>query len=258
MRTFLGKCAVRENVALCALGVAVACAPPTASPSAVPSDAVPTRVAPSAPPTAPSVAAAPANAIAITSGTVTLSGKVVDSMARDEQFALLSKGGDTTKPLVEALKSGLEPNTQVSVRVQPDVAYLSVGRVMLALLALGFDSVSLELPSGPAQIALARGIYLHGEDGLLVLIATQGVSLKGPGGNVAPGCHDIGPGLAIPRTGSTLAYDSIRDCVLRLVQVDAHLGRSFLAANPDTPFADIAETAKTLAAAGAPLIGLRF
>lgn len=129
---------------------------------------------------------------------------------------------------------------------------------MLALLALGHESVSLTLSAGPTRIALARAIYLQDEVGLLVLMATLGVSIKGPGGNIAPGCQDIGPGLAISRVEGKVAFEALRECVARLVSVDSRLGRAYLAANPETPFHDIVDTANALAAGGAPLVGLRL
>lgn len=198
-------------------------------------------------------------AIVIGSNQVTAGGRVVDSLGRDEQFALRSKGRDDfTGSLVDALRPHLTPARDIVVGAGPDVPFISVARVMLALMALGHESVELVLSAGPTRIALAREIYLHDEVGLLVLMATLGVSIKGPGGNIAPGCQDLGPGLAIPRVEGRLAFGSLTECVARLVQLDSRLGRAYLSANPETPFHDIVDTADALAAGGAPLIGLRL
>lgn len=243
--------AVGATVVAGVLGSGLACAPrPAVLPTAEPRS-----------PRAEVIAGEPSRTIEIVIGSnqVTAGGRVVDSLGRDEQFALRSKGrDDLTRSLVDALRPELTPGRDIVVGAEPDVPFISVARVMLALLALGHESVSLTLSAGPTRIALARAIYLQDEVGLLVLMATLGVSIKGPGGNIAPGCQDIGPGLAISRVEGKVAFEALRECVARLVSVDSRLGRAYLAANPETPFHDIVDTANALAAGGAPLVGLRL
>lgn len=52
--------------------------------------------------------------------------------------------------------------------------------------------------------------------GLTVLIVPDGFSLKARGGNVAPGCNDTGPGIAIPRKDADYDYDALKACAAKL------------------------------------------
>lgn len=57
--------------------------------------------------------------------------------------------------------------------------------------------------------------------GLTIFVVPDGFSLKARGGNVAPGCNDTGPGVAIPKAageGGKLDYDykSLKACAAKL------------------------------------------
>src|ERR1700722_15621178 len=57
--------------------------------------------------------------------------------------------------------------------------------------------------------------------GLTVLIVPEGFSLKARGGNVAPGCNDTGPGLAVSKTSNSQGqqdydYATLNQCVKKL------------------------------------------
>jgi len=68
---------------------------------------------------------------------------------------------------------------------------------------------------------------------LSVLIASEGFSLKASGGNIAPGCNEVGAGLAVPKVNGNYDFATLKTCA-------AHLKGS----NPE--FAD--ETAATISA----------
>ena len=52
---------------------------------------------------------------------------------------------------------------------------------------------------------------------LTMLFVQNGISLKTRGGNVAPGCNDMGPGLAVPRaSGGAYDYAALATCAARL------------------------------------------
>jgi biopolymer transport protein TolR len=51
---------------------------------------------------------------------------------------------------------------------------------------------------------------------LTVIIVNEGFSIKASGGNVAPGCSDTGPGLAIPKKGNDYDFEGLRDCAAKL------------------------------------------
>src|SRR3954464_54891 len=52
--------------------------------------------------------------------------------------------------------------------------------------------------------------------GLTVLVVPDGFSLKARGGNVAPGCDGVGPGIAIPRKDGDYDYDGLKACAQKL------------------------------------------
>src|SRR3954464_206537 len=49
--------------------------------------------------------------------------------------------------------------------------------------------------------------------GLTVLVVPDGFSIKASGGNVAPGCNDRGPGVAIPKKDNDYDYAGMKNCV---------------------------------------------
>lgn len=51
---------------------------------------------------------------------------------------------------------------------------------------------------------------------LTVLIVPDGFSMKARGGNVAPGCGDVGPGVAIPVKNKEYDYDALKACAVKL------------------------------------------
>src|SRR4051794_2972453 len=51
--------------------------------------------------------------------------------------------------------------------------------------------------------------------GLTVLVVPDGFSLKARGGNVAPGCNDTGPGVAIPTKNGDYDYPALRACAAK-------------------------------------------
>jgi biopolymer transport protein ExbD len=70
---------------------------------------------------------------------------------------------------------------------------------------------------------------------LTVLIVDDGFSIKGSGGNVAPGCATMGPGLTIPRRGSKYDYAALNQCATKLKASKpdyADETQAYIAANP--------------------------
>src|SRR5579859_2940427 len=52
--------------------------------------------------------------------------------------------------------------------------------------------------------------------GLTVLVVNEGFSVKARGGNVAPGCNDTGPGLAVGKANNDYDYATLNACVKKL------------------------------------------
>lgn len=81
--------------------------------------------------------------------------------------------------------------------------------------------------------------------GLTVLVVPDGFSLKARGGNVAPGCGDVGPGLAIPKRENDFDYTALKACAQKLKGTSAdfkdEMGVTILA-NPPIPYQVVIST----------------
>jgi biopolymer transport protein TolR len=68
---------------------------------------------------------------------------------------------------------------------------------------------------------------------LTVLVVEDGFSIKARGGNVAPGCVDTGPGLAVHGRD----FEALRACVSTIARID-RLGEHgvTISANPNVPY----------------------
>jgi biopolymer transport protein ExbD len=81
--------------------------------------------------------------------------------------------------------------------------------------------------------------------GLTVLVVPDGFSLKAKGGNVAPGCNDTGPGIAIPKKENDFDYVALKACATKLKASSAdfkdEVGVTILA-NPPIPYQVVIST----------------
>lgn len=74
---------------------------------------------------------------------------------------------------------------------------------------------------------------------LTVFIVNDGFSLKASGGNVAPGCHGVGPGLSIPKLKGRYDYGALTLCAARLKQASSDFKdetQFYISANPGTAY----------------------
>ncbi len=77
---------------------------------------------------------------------------------------------------------------------------------------------------------------------LTVLIVNDGFSIKASGGNVAPGCAGVGPGIAIPKKNGQYDYDALNKCAAKLKGSSpdfADESQVYLSANPGTDYQTI-------------------
>jgi len=92
---------------------------------------------------------------------------------------------------------------------------------------------------------------------LTLLIVGEGVSVKGTGANVAPGCQGTGPGIAVPHANGKVDQPTLRAC-LRAIGATAPtpIQASMVAANPPTPFSEIVAVLDALRASGVTDVSL--
>jgi biopolymer transport protein TolR len=77
---------------------------------------------------------------------------------------------------------------------------------------------------------------------LTVFIVNDGFSLKASGGNIAPGCQGVGPGLSIPTKGGKYDYAALTQCATRLKSASpdfADENQFYVVANPGTDYQTI-------------------
>ena len=80
---------------------------------------------------------------------------------------------------------------------------------------------------------------------LTILVVPDGFSVKARGGNVAPGCSDAGPGLAVPKAGGDYDYTQLNSCVKRLKALSPDFKEETqvtISANPNIPYQAIVST----------------
>jgi biopolymer transport protein TolR len=81
--------------------------------------------------------------------------------------------------------------------------------------------------------------------GLTVLVVPDGFSLKARGGNVAPGCNDTGPGIAIPKKEGDYDYDALKACAQKLKGAAPEFKEEMgvtISANPPIPYQVVIST----------------
>lgn len=93
------------------------------------------------------------------------------------------------------------------------------------------------MPSGPQPL------------GLVALIVKEGIGLKAAGGNITPGCADVGPGLTLPRRGEANDLAGLGACVAKLKASKPEWAAErevVIAASASTPFHEVVDVVQTL------------
>lgn len=86
--------------------------------------------------------------------------------------------------------------------------------------------------------------------GLTVIIVADGFSMKAKGGNVAPGCNDLGSGIAIPKKGpNEYDYAGLKACAFKMKGTSPDFKderQVTISANPNIPYSTIIATMDAL------------
>ena len=109
---------------------------------------------------------------------------------------------------------------------------------VLATVAVTFTA-SIETTPPASRGAGVRKDIKSAALNLTVFIVNEGFSIKASGGNVAPGCQGIGPGVAIPKRNAQYDFEGLNRCAadLKTQNPDFEDERQvYIAANPGTPF----------------------
>lgn len=112
---------------------------------------------------------------------------------------------------------------------------------VLATVAVTFTA-SIETTPPASRGAGVRSEIPSEALNLTVFIVNDGFSLKASGGNIAPGCQGVGPGVSIPRAGGRYDYRALTECAMRLkgASPDYQAETQFyISANPGTEYQTI-------------------
>jgi biopolymer transport protein ExbD len=75
--------------------------------------------------------------------------------------------------------------------------------------------------------------------GLTIIVVPDGFSIKARGGNIAPGCDDAGPGLAVPKKNNEYDYAKLNQCAAKLKALAPEFKDEMqvtISANPQIPY----------------------
>lgn len=81
--------------------------------------------------------------------------------------------------------------------------------------------------------------------GLTILVVPDGFSMKARGGNVAPGCSDTGPGIAIPKRDAEYDFAALKACAAKLKGAAPEFKEEMgvtVSANPPIPYQVVIST----------------
>jgi biopolymer transport protein ExbD len=81
--------------------------------------------------------------------------------------------------------------------------------------------------------------------GLTILVVPDGFSMKARGGNVAPGCNDTGPGIAIPKKDGNYDFEGLKACAAKLKSAAPEFKDEMgvtISANPPIPYQAVIST----------------
>ncbi len=124
---------------------------------------------------------------------------------------------------------------------------MNVLMFVLATVSVTFTATLDSTPPAPSGGAAARAAAQETLN-LTILVVPDGYSMKARGGNVAPGCNDTGPGLAVPLKGKNpdgspiYDNDKLNECARKLKASSAAFASErqvVFSANPSIPYQSI-------------------
>lgn len=112
---------------------------------------------------------------------------------------------------------------------------------VLATVAVTFTA-SIDTTPPASHSAGVRSQVKSDALNLTVLVVNDGFSLKASGGNVAPGCDGVGPGIAIPKREGRYDYQALNQCAYKLKNASPDFkneNQAYISANNGTDYQTI-------------------
>jgi hypothetical protein len=131
------------------------------------------------------------------------------------------------------------PRDSLSIELAEKTPYRTMIEVLYTAGQAGASKLNLLVRPASSSRPLALDTEVPqpwlGQGGAAIFLVSDGISIKFAGGNVAPGCNDAGPGLAIPKRDG---YDlpSFVACFRRVnTAISTPVDHAVITANPGVP-----------------------
>jgi len=146
---------------------------------------------------------------------------------RDASHVILTLPSDQAHLFLAPLAAAVSKRDVARISVDPSTPFRVLARV---LFTLGQSDIGrFELRTGERRVAVTLPKRAREGPSLMLLVVRDGISIKTKGGNVAPGCDDVGPSLAI--TGRD--FDALGRCIAKLKSLAPAARDVVVAASPD-------------------------
>jgi len=144
------------------------------------------------------------------------------------------------------------PDARLNLVVDVDTPYRLLTEVMYTARQTSWARFSLAVRDAQQVTVLdiepPRPPQPHGmlsESAVALDVRADGITIRGPGGNVAPGCESLGAGLTIGKRGAGYDLVALTRCLSRLKRSSPDLADErtvSIAASPDIPLHDVLST----------------
>ena len=147
-------------------------------------------------------------------------------------------------PLIEPLRAWLgeiQHGPGLAVAIDRDASSELAMEVLATCMSAGFSTfhIAVTRDGETAQIPLAMGRpEPPSKKPLAVSLFREGIIVKVPEGNVAPGCQGLGEGVTLSRTEASLDRETLGACLARMHD-EHHTNVANLLVRRDTPFHEV-------------------
>lgn len=145
------------------------------------------------------------------------------------------------------------PPQMLVIEVVPSTPYRLLVEILFTAGQSEWRGFDLRMKGQPMRhvITYPPRASLHSESpparlGLTVLVVNDGMSVKGSGGNLATGCEQVGPGLAIPKREGAYDFMELTRCLGKLKATFPKEHSAIVSANPDVAFESILATVEAV------------
>lgn len=187
--------------------------------------------------------------VTIRTDAVLVGSQVVVSLRADRTpNVALAPGSLYLAPLRDALVRRRASEVPLVVDVDPTTPFRLLEQVLVTAAQSDRVRCHLRVLGSPQHVipVLSPRMRPPQSLGLTMTVIAEGISLKGRGGNVAPGCTDLGPGLALPKASGAFDLAGLRACVTKLKELTPDERYVTVVANADVTYRDLLPIVETV------------